>query len=137
MRLSLLPLILLPLALSGCHRSTPPVADADWTTYGRTNDEQRFSPLTQINEQNVGQLGLAWSRELASTRGLEATPLFSKGVLYTSGEWSIAYAIDARDGKVLWTFDPKVDRSRARRICCDAVNRGVALANGKVYLGTL
>jgi quinohemoprotein ethanol dehydrogenase len=120
----------------GCSKSTLS-ADADWTTYGRTNDEQRFSPLTQINEQNIGQLGLVWSRELGTTRGLEASPLVSNGVIYTTGEWSVAYALDARDGKVLWTFDPKVDRSRARRICCDAVNRGVALYNGKVYLGTL
>ena len=138
MRIGTLSLITLALLLPvvGCSKSSPP-AEADWTTYGRTNDEQRFSPLTQINEQNIGQLGLAWSRELGTTRGLEATPLLSDGVLYTSGEWSIAYALDAHDGKILWTFDPKVDRGRARRICCDAVNRGVALYDGKVYLGTL
>ncbi len=124
------------LTTAGCRKAAPP-ADADWTLYGRTHDEQRFSPLAQINEGTIGQLGLAWSRELGSTRGLEATPLVSDGVIYTTGEWSIAYALDARDGKILWTFDPKVDRSRARRICCDAVNRGVALYNGKVYLGTL
>ena len=138
MRIGTLSLITLALLLPvvGCSKSSPP-AEADWTTYGRTNDEQRFSPLTQINEQNIGQLGLAWSRELGTTRGLEATPLLSDGVLYTSGEWSIAYALDAHNGKILWTFDPKVDRGRARRICCDAVNRGVALYDGKVYLGTL
>jgi quinohemoprotein ethanol dehydrogenase len=122
--------------LAGCSKSTPPT-NADWAQYGRTTDEQRFSPLTQINEQNIGQLGLAWSRELGTTRGLEATPLESEGVLYTTGEWSVAFALDARDGKILWTFDPKVDRGRARTICCDAVNRGVALYHGKVYLGTL
>jgi quinohemoprotein ethanol dehydrogenase len=110
---------------------------ADWPLYGGTTDEQRFSPLTQINDQNIAQLGLKWSRELGTTRGLEATPIVSGGVIYTTGEWSTAYALDARDGKILWTFDPKVDRGRARTICCDAVNRGVALYHGKVYLGTL
>jgi PQQ-dependent dehydrogenase (methanol/ethanol family) len=105
--------------------------------YGKTNDEQRFSPLSQINEQNIGQLGLLWDRELGTTRGLEATPLVSNGVIYTTGEWSVAYALEAKTGEILWTFDPKVPRARARTICCDVVNRGVALYNGKVYLGTL
>jgi quinohemoprotein ethanol dehydrogenase len=105
--------------------------------YGRTNDEQRFSPLNQINEQNIGKLGLAWSKELGTTRGLEATPLVSNGVIYTTGEWSVAFALDAKSGEILWTFDPKVPRAIARTICCDVVNRGVALYDGKVYLGTL
>ena len=110
---------------------------ADWTMYGRTYDEQRFSPLTQINEQNVAKLGLLWSREFGTTRGLEATPLVLNGVIYTTGEWSVAYALDARTGEILWTYDPKVPRARARSICCDVVNRGVALYHGKVYVGTL
>jgi len=128
------------LFIDGCKKSSPTIktdSGADWTTYGRTNDEQRFSPLNQINEQNIGQLGLLWDRELGTTRGLEATPLVSNGVIYTTGEWSVAYALDVKSGEILWTFDPKVPRARARTICCDAVNRGVALYNGKVYLGTL
>lgn len=110
---------------------------ADWTMHGRTYDEQRFSPLRQINEQNVAKLGLAWSRELGTARGLEATPLVENGVIYSTGEWSVVYALDARSGAVLWTYDPKVPRARARSICCDVVNRGVALYRGKVYVGTL
>ncbi|HVS87360.1 MAG TPA: PQQ-dependent dehydrogenase, methanol/ethanol family [Candidatus Acidoferrum sp.] len=128
------------LSLGGCkssNRSGGTDDAADWTMYGRTNDEQRFSPLNQISEQNVGQLGLVWSRELGTTRGLEATPLVANGVIYTTGEWSVAYALDAKTGEILWTFDPKVPRARARTICCDVVNRGVALYRGKVYLGTL
>jgi quinohemoprotein ethanol dehydrogenase len=131
-----------PLVFSivACKKSNPSTAagtSGDWTMYGRTNDEQRFSPLTQISEQNIGQLGLVWSRELGTTRGLEATPLVSNGVIYTTGEWSMAYSLDAKTGEILWTFDPKVPRARARTICCDVVNRGVALYHGKVYLGTL
>ncbi len=130
----------LGLSIVACKKSnlSTAVGDAaDWTMYGRTYDEQRFSPLNQINEQNVSKLGLVWSRELGTTRGLEATPLVSNGVIYTTGEWSVAYALDAKTGEILWTFDPKVPRARARTICCDVVNRGVALYNGKVYLGTL
>jgi quinohemoprotein ethanol dehydrogenase len=123
----------------GCRQSPPATGTngADWTTYGRTYDEQRFSPLTQINEQTVVRLGLLWSRELGTTHGLEATPLVSNGVIYTTSQWSVAYALDARTGEILWTFDPKVSRANVRTICCDTVNRGAALYHDKVYLGTL
>src|SRR5579859_4754631 len=62
---------------------------ANWLMYGRTYDDHRFSPLNQINEQTVSKLGLAWSREMGSTRGLEASPLVEDGVLYTTGNWSV------------------------------------------------
>jgi len=140
LNMSLLLVWLLALSMGACRKSLPTTAvalAADWTMYGGTNDEQRFSPLRQINEQNIGQLGLLWDRELGTTRGLEATPLVSNGVIYTTGEWSVAYALNAKTGEILWTFDPLVPRARARTICCDVVNRGVALYNGKVYLGTL
>ncbi|WWV48930.1 PQQ-dependent dehydrogenase, methanol/ethanol family [Pseudomonas silesiensis] len=110
---------------------------SQWLSHGRTYAEQRFSPLKQITEQNAGQIGLAWHLDLDNHRGLEATPLFSDGVLYASLSWSRAIAIDVKTGKQLWAFDPQIDRGKARDACCDAVNRGVALWNGKVYIGTL
>jgi PQQ-dependent dehydrogenase (methanol/ethanol family) len=110
---------------------------ANWLMYGRTYDDHRFSPLNQINEQTVAKLGLAWSRELGTTRGLEGTPLVEDGIIYTTGSWSVVYAIDAKTGRLKWTYDPKVPRERAYFFCCDVVNRGVALYRGKVYLGTL
>ena len=115
-------------------------ADADsanWLTYGRTYSEQRFSPLKQINDSTVTRLGLVWSHELPTTRGVEATPIVVDGVIYTTSTWSVAYAYDAATGRELWSYDPHVDRSRARTICCDAVNRGLALYRGKLYLATL
>ena len=93
--------------------------------YGRTYDDHRYSPLNQINEQTVGKLGLAWSRELGTTRGLEATPLVEDGIIYTTGTWSVVYAVDAKTGEIRWTYDPKVPRENAYFICCDVVNRGV------------
>src|SRR3974390_3334793 len=110
---------------------------ANWLQYGATYDDHRYSPLIQINEQTVGKLGLVWSRELNTTRGLEATPLVENGVIYTTGSWSIVYAIDALTGDIKWSYDPKVPRERSYFICCDVVNRGVALYHGKVYVGTL
>src|ERR1041384_1520064 len=63
----------------------------NWLMYGRTYDDHRFSALNQVNEQTVSRLGLAWSRELGTTRGLEATPLVEDGVLYATGSWSVVY----------------------------------------------
>ena len=133
-------------ALVSCNRSATVddahlrAADRDtgnWLMYGRTYDDHRFSPLNQVNEQSVGKLGLVWSREMGTTRGLEATPLVQNGVIYTTGAWSVVNAIDAKTGEVRWTYDPKVPRERAYFICCDVVNRGVALYHGKVFVGIL
>jgi quinohemoprotein ethanol dehydrogenase len=110
---------------------------ANWLQHGRTQDEQRYSPLDQIGTQNVKDLGLAWYLDLGSQRGLEATPLVVDGVLYFTGEWSAAYAVDARTGKLLWKNDLKVDRDRGQYACCDVVNRGMAMWNGKLFVGTL
>ncbi|HKV04792.1 MAG TPA: PQQ-dependent dehydrogenase, methanol/ethanol family [Candidatus Acidoferrales bacterium] len=110
---------------------------ANWITYGRTYSEQHFSPLKQIDEQSVGRLGLAWSMNFPTLRAYEATPLVNDGVMYTTGAWSVVYAVDARTGAQLWTFDPQLAKDHAKFVCCDVVNRGVALYKGRVYLGAL
>ncbi|QDX80189.1 PQQ-dependent dehydrogenase, methanol/ethanol family [Denitratisoma sp. DHT3] len=109
----------------------------NWMSHGRTYSEQRFSPLEQINDRNVSRLGLAWSQTLEFERGVEATPLMVDGALYITGAWSIVYAFDAETGKPLWKYDPKVDRAMVGNTCCGPVNRGVAVWQGKVYVGTL
>jgi len=141
---SVLVLALIGLTASQAPKSVDGVrlagADSDtsnWLMYGRTYDDHRFSPLKQVNEQTVGQLGLMWSREFPTTRGLQATPLVENGVIYTTSSWSVVYALDAKTGDVRWMYDPAVPRTRAFFICCDVVNRGVALYRGKVYVGTL
>src|SRR5258708_30606640 len=101
------------LLLDSCGPTTPPDDTSNWLMYGRTYDDHRFSPLKQINEETVGKLGLAWSRELGTTRGLEATPLVEDGVIYATGSWSVVYALDAKTGELRWTYDPKVPRERA------------------------
>ena len=80
----------------------------NWMTYGRTYSEQRFSPLNKINADNVKNLGLAWYYDLDTARGQEATPLVVDGVMYISTAWSMVKAFDAKTGKLLWDFDPKV-----------------------------
>jgi len=115
-------------------------ADADpgeWLSHGRTYSEQRFSPLAKINTTNVKSLGVAWEYRTYSVRGLEATPIVVDGVMYITLSWSKVIALDARSGKELWTYDPKVPGGTGRYACCDVVNRGVALWKGAVYVGTL
>ncbi|MCB1846127.1 MAG: PQQ-dependent dehydrogenase, methanol/ethanol family, partial [Halieaceae bacterium] len=113
-----------------------PLPDTDWALHGNDYREQRFSPLAQINRDNVQELGLAWSFDMYTQRGVEATPLVVDGVMYVTGSWSMVYALDARNGELKWFFDPQVDRSFLAKGCCDAVNRGVAYTDGKVIVAT-
>jgi len=111
---------------------------ANWMSYGRTYDEQRFSPLTQIDTGNVASLKLAWYYDLDTAhRVQEATPLVIDGVMYVSSAWSKVFALDAATGREIWAFDPKVPGERAVDACCDVPNRGVAAWNGKIYVGTI
>ena len=109
----------------------------NWLSHGRTYDEQRFSPLAQIDATSVGRLGLAWSFDLDTYRGQEATPLVVDGVMYSTSAWSKVQALDAATGKLLWQYDPAVPPETGVKACCDVVNRGVALWKGRVYVGTL
>lgn len=109
----------------------------EWLTYNHGFSEQRFSRLEQIDTSNVDRLGLAWSYDLGSTRGVEATPVVVGGTMYVTAPWSVVHALDARTGEKLWEYDPKVPREYGARACCDVVNRGVAVAKGKVFVGTL
>jgi quinohemoprotein ethanol dehydrogenase len=109
----------------------------NWLVKGGSFAQQQFSPLRAINDKNVAQLGVAWIAEMDDPMGLAAEPLVVDGVIYMSAPRSIVRAVNAADGKILWTFDPHirldystVDSSIAR------VNRGVAVWEGKVYVGT-
>lgn len=108
----------------------------DWPSHGLDHGEMRHSRLRQIDTGNVAKLGLVWSYDLESTRGVEATPLVVDGIMYVSASWSIVHAVDVRSGQRLWTFDPKVNRADGYKGCCDVVNRGVALYQGKVFVAS-
>ncbi len=109
----------------------------NWMTYGRTYNEQRFSPLKQITDGNVQKLSLAWYYDLDTRRGQEATPLVLDGVMYFTTAWSKVISLDAASGARRWEYDPKVPPEWAVNACCDVVNRGVAAWKGKVFVGTL
>ena len=109
----------------------------NWLSHGRDYHEQRFSPLNQINLETINKLQLEWSLDMGTTRGLEATPIVDNGIMFVSSTWSVVHAVDAKTGKELWVYDPDVPRSWARKVCCDVVNRGVAVWEGQVYFGTI
>ncbi|HZZ31220.1 MAG TPA: PQQ-binding-like beta-propeller repeat protein, partial [Phenylobacterium sp.] len=115
-------------------------ADAEpgsWMASGRTYSEQRYSPLTGVNKANVSKLGLAWYGDIDTERGQESTPVVVDGALYITTAWSKVKAYDAKTGKKLWDYDPKVDPANGAVACCDVVNRGIAAWQGKIYLGAL
>jgi len=143
-------LIIISLYLCACSQEAAKFADVDadrllnaaatpeeWLTYGGTYDEQRHSRLKQINTDNVNQLGVAWTYDLATARGVESTPIVVDGVMYVTSAWSVVHALDARTGEELWVYDPKVDRAVGVKACCDVVNRGVAVWQGNIYLGVI
>jgi quinohemoprotein ethanol dehydrogenase len=110
---------------------------AEWLTYGRDQAETHYSPLSQVSTTTVAGLTREWSTPLGVPGALETTPLMSNGVLYATGPWSTVFALDARTGGMKWTWDPKLPTTGGPRLCCGAVNRGVALYNGLVFVGLL
>ena len=109
----------------------------NWLLHGRTYDEQRFSPLEQITRGNVNRLGVAWTLDIPSSDGLVATPIVVDGTLYLSAPFSVIYAVDAASGDLLWSYDPQVKLNLSVfGSWLSRWNRGVAVWNGKVIVGT-
>jgi quinohemoprotein ethanol dehydrogenase len=108
-----------------------------WTVGGGDDAQTYSSPLKTVDASNVARLGYAWSHDMKTTHGLEATPVVVDGILYASGPWGFVHALDARTGKSLWTFDPKADAKVTRKVCCGIVNRGVAAAKGRIFVASL
>jgi PQQ-dependent dehydrogenase (methanol/ethanol family) len=137
------------LALAGCRQAADtPAATGDslaaqgsagpeWLSYGGTYDEQRHSRLNQINRDSLKDLGVAWTYDLKTGRGIETTPIVADGVMYATSSWSVLHALDAKTGKELWVHDPAVDKAVGVDACCDVVNRGVALHDGVLFLGVI
>jgi quinohemoprotein ethanol dehydrogenase len=114
----------------------------EWLTYGLDYAETRYSPLKQIDVNNVSNLAPAWTANIGTGGGgQEATPLVWNGIVFGITNWSVTFAIDARTGKELWRWDPEVDRAiddpQDDSVCCGPVNRGLGLYDGKVIVPVL
>src|SRR4030095_2697880 len=109
----------------------------NWPMYHRSYDAFRFSPLAQINKENVKNLSVAWVHQPgAIVQGLEATPIVVDGVMYYIASYNRVFALDGATGKELWHFYPKLDPV-VNTLFFQPYNRGVAIGNGRVYFGSL
>lgn len=152
-RARVLGLLLLPIAfasgLSAAEKIPPLLAKAanvsnarllkgtddprQWSHYGGSYNEQRFSPLKKINDANAKDLGLAWYADYDTNQNQHGSPLYIDGVIYVSTARNVVHAFDARNGKRLWTYNPLVIPNPNLGL----VNRGIAAYNGKIYMGML
>ena len=106
----------------------------NWLSYGRDYGQQRFSPLTQINRETIGRLVPKWIYQTGTTASFQATPIVVDGVLYLSMPFDHVAAIDAASGRELWRYE---HQRRTPKMCCGPASRGVAVAYGKVFIGTV
>jgi quinohemoprotein ethanol dehydrogenase len=121
------------LALAGCHPK-PQVAAGDWPNFGRDGSEQHYSPLTGINQQNVGQLKLAWHYDLEPGHSVSA-PVEADGKLFITTGQSHIRALDAATGKELWEYDAH-PRDVANTLQMSWGSKGLAYWNGRVVIAT-
>lgn len=110
---------------------------SDWAGYGRTHFEDHFSPLDQINEQNIGELGLAWYKDLPPTMQSHTAPLAVDGVLYYAIGYSIVYAADAATGEDIWRYDSKTTEVAGEKLRQAWGVRGLAYGHDRIFVGTL
>ena len=111
----------------------------EWPVYGGDPGNTRYSTLDKITPANVGRLKVAWALQLGSLRSQESTPLVVGDTLYVTSSHGPkhVFAVDARTGAARWRYSPEVPPGIDQFACCDVNNRGVAYANGKVFVGRL
>ena len=107
---------------------------ADWALHGHDLGAQRLSPLKQIEPANVARLVPQWTWKSGVVATFQATPIVVGRVMFVSLPFSSVAALDAASGRELWRYRHD---SRGARLCCGPANRGVAVAGGKVYVGTV
>ena len=111
-------------------------AAEQWPGYGRTYSENHYTPLSQISTKTVDRLKLAWSRDLGVNQRVDSQPLEANGVVYVAVGLSIVQAMDARTGKVLWRYDPKVAEVAGFKMRPSWGIRGLALWRDLVIVAT-
>ena len=109
----------------------------NWPQYHRTSNAWRYSPLEQINKANVDKLKVAWIAHGPDiTSGIQETPIVVDGVVYSITAGNRVAAIDAKTGKDIWRYQPKLDPLTSK-VVFSPYSRGVAVGRGKVFIGTV
>jgi quinohemoprotein ethanol dehydrogenase len=109
----------------------------DWPSYGGDFTENHYSPLTEINDQNIDQLGLAWSYDIDTMPSAHSAPIAVDGVLYFAAGFSVVHALNAATGELLWQYDPQAPAAAGERLRSSWGIRGIAYWDGKIYTGTV
>jgi alcohol dehydrogenase (cytochrome c) len=110
---------------------------SNWPQYNRTANAWRYSPLDQINKDNVGKLSVAWIAQGGDiSMGIQETPLAIDGVIYSITSGNRVTALDAKTGQELWSYQPKLD-PLTKKVLFSPYSRGVAVGDGKVFIGTV
>ena len=108
----------------------------NWMSYSGTFNSQRHSPLTQINQSNVGNLQVEWVYQMATNDWLvETTPLVVDGIMYLTEPPNNVLALNAQNGELIWSYIRNISPNIS--LCCGRINRGVAILGERIYLGTL
>ena len=113
----------------------------NWVTNGGNLYNQRYSPLNQINRDNVGDLKAEWRVHMngsgaAPNHSGQAQPLYYNGVLYVITGENDVFAVDVESGEFLWTYQANLDPNRVN-VCCGWLSRGLGMGDGQIYLGQL
>jgi alcohol dehydrogenase (cytochrome c) len=126
-----------PVAPVTSQRLANSAAEPDnWLMYSGTFDSQRFSKLDQIDRKNANKVAVKWMRQFTSEHMTHASsPIVNNGVLYVVETPNIVHALDARDGSTLWTHRHR--NAQPVSHCCGLVNRGVAVHDNMVFMGTM
>ena len=111
----------------------------NWPVYGGDTGNTRFSQATQINTGNVNKLKVAWALQLGSNRSQESTPILVGDSLIVTSSFGPknVFAVNAKTGEVRWQYSPDIPKGIDQYACCDVNNRGVAVNDGKVFVGRL
>ena len=130
---------LLPVAFGALFGLAASAGAQNWPVYGGDAGNTRFSQSTQINAANVSKLKVDWVLQLGSLRSQESTPILVGDTLYVTSSFGPKnlFAVDAKTGTVKWRYSPEVPKGIDQFACCDVNNRGVAYANGKIFVGRL
>lgn len=115
-------------------------ADKDaqnWLLYGRDYQTTRYSPLAQVNQSNVKNLKAAWQLSFGVLDGQDSQAVAVNGTVYVTSSYNKVWSVDGATGKVNWKYERELPGDVFPKLCCDVVNRGVAVYKNKVYLATL
>lgn len=108
---------------------------SNWAMQAGDMYNQRFSKLKEVNTRNVGKMQVAWTMSTGVLRGHEGSPLVIGDTMFVHTPFpNKVFALDLNTQKIIWKYEPRQDPAVIPQMCCDTVNRGVAYAQGKVFL---